>query len=132
MSQQKGLARIYQPPKSAMQSGRAKAQGWLLEYAPPQLHLVLGSRLPVPLPMSLARLRSQGQLGEFDLRDLRFSLEETNRYLCEQLGSIDRHAARHTRIVVRNPAALPDSLRSRPIRPPASNARPTLTNISCR
>ncbi|MCY1498362.1 Serine/threonine-protein kinase PknK [compost metagenome] len=66
---------------------------WLLEYAPPQLHLVLGSRLPVPLPMSLARLRSQGQLGEFDLRDLRFSLEETNRYLCEQLGSIDRHAA---------------------------------------
>ncbi|MBR0679015.1 ETC complex I subunit [Roseomonas eburnea] len=34
MSQQKGLARIYQPPKSAMQSGRAKAQGWLLEYAP--------------------------------------------------------------------------------------------------
>lgn len=34
MSQQKSLARIYQPPKSAMQSGRAKAQGWLLEYVP--------------------------------------------------------------------------------------------------
>ena len=34
MSQQKGLARIYQPPKSAMQSGRAKSEGWMLEYAP--------------------------------------------------------------------------------------------------
>ena len=34
MSQQKGLARIYQPPKSAMQSGRAGTHLWLLEYAP--------------------------------------------------------------------------------------------------
>jgi len=34
MSQQKGLARIFQPPKSAMQSGRAGTQEWLLEYAP--------------------------------------------------------------------------------------------------
>jgi len=34
MSQQKGLARIYQPPKSAMQSGRAGTRSWLLEYAP--------------------------------------------------------------------------------------------------
>lgn len=34
MSQQKGLARIFQPPKSAMQSGRAKAQGWVLEFEP--------------------------------------------------------------------------------------------------
>ena len=34
MSQQKGLARIFQPPKSAMQSGRAGTHEWLLEYAP--------------------------------------------------------------------------------------------------
>jgi hypothetical protein len=34
MPQHKGLARIYQPPKSAMQSGRAKAQGWVLDYEP--------------------------------------------------------------------------------------------------
>jgi hypothetical protein len=27
-------ARIYQPPKSAMQSGRANTQRWLLEYEP--------------------------------------------------------------------------------------------------
>lgn len=34
MPQQKGMARIFQPPKSAMQSGRAKAQGWMLVFAP--------------------------------------------------------------------------------------------------
>ncbi len=34
MSQQKGLARIFQPPKSAMQSGRATSEGWVLEYEP--------------------------------------------------------------------------------------------------
>ena len=30
----KNLARIYPPPKSAMQSGQARAQGWVLEYEP--------------------------------------------------------------------------------------------------
>lgn len=34
MSQQKGLARIFQPPKSAMQSGRAGTQSWVLAYEP--------------------------------------------------------------------------------------------------
>jgi hypothetical protein len=34
MSNSKGFARIFQPPKSAMQSGRAKAAAWVLEYAP--------------------------------------------------------------------------------------------------
>lgn len=27
-------ARIYQPPKNAMQSGRARTDGWLLEFVP--------------------------------------------------------------------------------------------------
>ena len=27
-------ARIYQPPKNAMQSGRARSDGWLLEFVP--------------------------------------------------------------------------------------------------
>ena len=36
MSQPKGLARIFQPPKSAMQSGRAGTHHWVLEYAPAQ------------------------------------------------------------------------------------------------
>ena len=34
MSQHRGLARIFQPPKSAMQSGRGKTHEWVLEYAP--------------------------------------------------------------------------------------------------
>jgi hypothetical protein len=34
MSQNTGLARIFQPPKSAMQSGRAGSQTWVLDYAP--------------------------------------------------------------------------------------------------
>jgi hypothetical protein len=34
MTQRKGLARIYQRPKSAMQSGRARMREWVLEFAP--------------------------------------------------------------------------------------------------
>jgi hypothetical protein len=34
MAHSKGLARIFQPPKSAMQSGRAGTRGWVLEYEP--------------------------------------------------------------------------------------------------
>ena len=34
MAHSKGFARIYQPPKSAMQSGRGKSQGWVLEFPP--------------------------------------------------------------------------------------------------
>lgn len=34
MSRDAAIARIHCPPRSAMQSGRAKSQGWLLEFAP--------------------------------------------------------------------------------------------------
>ena len=34
MTDQKRFARIYQPPKSAMQSGRAAKQGWALAFVP--------------------------------------------------------------------------------------------------
>jgi LuxR family maltose regulon positive regulatory protein len=61
---------------------------WLLDYAPPRLHLAFASRNA--LPLSFARLRSQGLVSEFDLRDLRFTAEETERFLREQLGSIDK------------------------------------------
>jgi hypothetical protein len=37
------LARIFRPAKSAMQSGRAKSQNWILEFAP------TSARLPDPL-----------------------------------------------------------------------------------
>lgn len=68
-----------------------QALQWLLDYAPSNLHLVLGTRSAPPL--ALARLRAQGALQEFDLRDLRFSADESERFLREQLGSIARRDA---------------------------------------
>lgn len=65
---------------------------WLLDYAPPHLHLVLCSR--GALPLSLARLHSQGQVATLDLRDLRFSAEESEAYLRDQLGDIQPRDAR--------------------------------------
>jgi LuxR family maltose regulon positive regulatory protein len=69
-----------------------EALRWLLDYAPPQLHVVLASRRS--LPLSLARLRSQGLAIELDRHDLRFSAEESERFLREQLGEIARRDAR--------------------------------------
>ena len=69
-----------------------KVLGWLLDYAPPNLHLVLGTRSALPATLPLARLRTQGQLSEYDLRDLRFSVEESERYL-RQFGEISTHDA---------------------------------------
>jgi len=65
-----------------------QALQWLLEYAPANLHLGLGSRSPIPLPSILARLRGQGMLAEFGNADLRFSASESERYLREHLGQI--------------------------------------------
>lgn len=72
--------------------GIHQALQWLLEYAPANLHLVLGTRSTVPL--SLARLRSQEQVLELDLRDLRFTPEETEQFLRQQLGDIATQEAR--------------------------------------
>lgn len=55
----------------------------LLEFAPPQLRLVIVSRT-VP-PLSLARLRDQGALVEIGARDLRFTLEEVQAFLQARL-----------------------------------------------
>jgi LuxR family transcriptional regulator, maltose regulon positive regulatory protein len=68
-----------------------EALRWLLDYAPPQLHVALASRRP--LPLSLSRLRSQGLATEFDLRDLRFSAQESEQFLGDQLGGIDQRDA---------------------------------------
>lgn len=63
---------------------------WLLDYAPPQLHIALASRLPLPEPVSqsLARLEARGMAARFDLRDLRFSGAESARFLLDQLGAV--------------------------------------------
>lgn len=65
---------------------------WLLDYAPPNLHVVLVSRGTVPL--SLGRLRDQGLLLELDMRDLRFTVAESEEFLKSHLGDISRRDAR--------------------------------------
>lgn len=63
----------------------------LLDYAPANLHIVFASRVPVPV--SIARLRAQGQVLELSTRDLRFTAQESQAYLQDRLGHIDRAAA---------------------------------------
>ncbi|WP_316149078.1 LuxR C-terminal-related transcriptional regulator [Cupriavidus sp. BIC8F] len=65
---------------------------WLLDYAPANFHVVLASR--VALPLSLGRLRDQGMLLELDQRDLRFTLAESQHFLRAQLGDISPRDAR--------------------------------------
>lgn len=69
----------------------ARALQWLLDYAPPQLHLALGSRRPVSL--SLSRLEAHDMVATFDLNDLRFTPMESEQFLREQLGAIEARDA---------------------------------------
>src|SRR5215469_6728141 len=52
---------------------------FLLEHAPPQMHLILVTRSDPPLP--LARLRARGQLCEVRAAELRFATEEASAFL---------------------------------------------------
>ncbi len=52
---------------------------FLLEHLPPQLHLVIASRVDPPLP--LARLRARSQLTELRAADLRFTNSEAATFL---------------------------------------------------
>lgn len=69
-----------------------KALQWLLDYAPPNLHVVLVSRGTCPI--SLGRLRDHGLVLELDMRDLRFTFAESAEYLRAQLGTVSEHDAR--------------------------------------
>ena len=60
------------------------AIAFLVEHIPEQLHLVLVSRKVPDLP--LARWRMQQRLSEIGLDDLRFSLDESSRYLELAMG----------------------------------------------
>jgi LuxR family maltose regulon positive regulatory protein len=55
---------------------------FLVEHAPPHLHLVLASRTDPPLP--LARLRAHGGLAELRTEDLRLSPEEAAAFLAQR------------------------------------------------
>ncbi|NOV22494.1 LuxR family transcriptional regulator [Cupriavidus necator] len=68
-----------------------QALQWLLDYAPATLHLAFSSRSA--LVLSQERLRLQGTLAEFDMRDLRFTPRESERFLREQLGAVDSGVA---------------------------------------
>ncbi|HSK57441.1 MAG TPA: helix-turn-helix transcriptional regulator, partial [Actinomycetospora sp.] len=57
---------------------------FLLEHRPPQLHLVLATRVDPPLP--LARWRARGELVEVRAADLRFTEQEAAAYLNGPMG----------------------------------------------
>jgi LuxR family maltose regulon positive regulatory protein len=57
---------------------------FLLEYLPPQMHLVIASRADPPLPLS--RLRTRGQLAELRAADLRFTPDEATAFLNQAMG----------------------------------------------
>lgn len=68
-----------------------RALQWLLDYAPPNFHLVLSSRATVPL--SLVRTQARGLLTEIGMQDLRFTAEEAALYLAGQPGGIEARDA---------------------------------------
>ncbi|MFN2108382.1 MAG: helix-turn-helix transcriptional regulator, partial [Anaerolineae bacterium] len=57
---------------------------FLLDYLPPQMHLILASRADPPWP--LARLRARGRMTELRTEDLRFTPEEVSTFLNEVMG----------------------------------------------
>jgi LuxR family transcriptional regulator, maltose regulon positive regulatory protein len=61
-----------------------QALAFFVEHLPPQLSLIIASRVDPPLPLS--RLRGQAQLCELRTADLRFTAEEAERFLNERMG----------------------------------------------
>ena len=62
-----------------------EALAFLIEHLPPQVHLVISTRVDPPLP--LARLRARGEMAELHTSDLRFTTEETAAFLEKTVGS---------------------------------------------
>ena len=61
-----------------------EAVGFLVEHQPPEMQLVLITRVDPPLPIS--RLRGRGQVTEIRDRDLRFTTEEATQFLTKSMG----------------------------------------------
>jgi LuxR family maltose regulon positive regulatory protein len=57
---------------------------FLLDHLPPQMHLVITTRVDPPLP--LARLRARGQITEIRTADLRFTPDEAADFLKQATG----------------------------------------------
>jgi LuxR family transcriptional regulator, maltose regulon positive regulatory protein len=62
-----------------------EALAYLLDHVPPQLHLILITRVE-PTDLPLARLRSRQQLAELHADDLRFTTEEAAQFLNRIMG----------------------------------------------
>ena len=62
----------------------AAGTAFLLEHLPPQVHVVLSSRVDPDLP--LARMRARGELVEVRAADLRFTRDEVSAYLNDTAG----------------------------------------------
>jgi LuxR family maltose regulon positive regulatory protein len=58
----------------------------LLDYAPPNLHIVIASRVTPPL--SVSRLRVMDQVAEVDCAELPFGIEEAKVFFEQNLGTI--------------------------------------------
>ncbi|MEP7188950.1 MAG: hypothetical protein ABI901_07175, partial [Roseiflexaceae bacterium] len=61
------------------------AVGFFLDHLPATLHVIILTRREPPL--SLARMRAGGDLGELHAVDLRFSIEETGRFLHQTIAT---------------------------------------------
>lgn len=61
-----------------------RAAAYLLNHPLPRFHLIIGSRIDPPLP--LARLRARGELIEVRAADLRFTSDESARFLQQTMG----------------------------------------------
>jgi len=75
-----------------------RALAFLLDHLPPQLHLVIATRIDPPLP--LARLRARGHLTELRAADLGFTADEAAAFLNDTMGlhlSVDDVAALEAR-----------------------------------
>ncbi len=57
---------------------------FILEHLPPQLHLIIASRIDPTLPLS--RLRARGEMTEIRANDLRFTLDEVTDFLKQRTG----------------------------------------------
>ena len=64
---------------------------YLLENAPPSLHLLISTRVDPPL--ALARLRARGMLAEIRTADLRFSHDEVCDWLAREAPEISEESA---------------------------------------